>query len=1083
MRYIADLHVHSHYSRATSKDLNLESLYRWAKVKGINVVGTGDFTHPGWFAELKEKLRPDGNGFFTLKNPPKEPAIPGIETKDIDVRFCLTTEISSIYKHGDRVRKNHNLVYAPDLDTVARLNHKLSAIGNLEADGRPILGLPSRDLLEIVLETSDRAYLIPAHIWTPWFSTLGSKAGYDSIDNCFRDLTDHLFAVETGLSSDPAMNWKLSTLDRFTLISNSDAHSPAKLGREANLLNTELSYDAMFDAFKTGEGFMGTYEFYPQEGKYHHDGHRKCNISLEPQESLKYDNTCPECGEPLTVGVLHRVEALADRDNSKQPDDAAGFKYIIPLPEVLGEIEGVGPNTKTVRKKFRHVISTFGNEFSLMHKVPIDDIRKSGGPVLAESIRRIRENDVHPKAGYDGVYGVINVFEPGEIDRIRGQLGFFSTEIEKDEKAEAAEPEIVFTEQKQTQEPEGAKLNRKQQEVADSTKGATLVKAGPGTGKTFTLIEWLTSQVESGVADASEILAVTFTTKAADELKSRLQQRIGAKTDYLTVGTFHALCWRWLRERFNHLTDVYDASSRKMTLRILFPDLNITDQNTLSEQLEQFLELGQPAENHLTEHVQKYRNHLWQQGIVDISDLIHRTVEELNADTDWLRMLRQRYKTIAIDELQDINPIQYELVKLLGKNRNLLAIGDADQAIYGFRGADVSLFFDFPDEFNAREIALDQNYRSTDIILKAATSLIQHNKHHSGVELHANHKYRAPIKLFEAANPFKEADYILDEIENYIGGTQSLTTGAHTDSQYSYGYGDIAVLFRSNAVGEALFKSFLKSGIPVQFGDGSAFLSEPPFTMVAHMLRLTRKPDDQVVLSDLLEEAYGWSRAQISSLLQTLNKTQTPLFGPEQLVSVDDSLKQDLIDLRKIYQDITDSVESGKISDAVKIICDHFIGDDLLNEPQKLKKETLVEIAEESNGNVGQFLEQMQLNPYTDAGRLTKQAVRLLTFHAAKGLEFPVVFIVAAEEGISPVLRKETDIEEERRLFYVAMTRARDELQITYTTERVRYGEKEPMDVSRFVNEIPAGLIEVKSAGEGKSPDKQKAGSEQLKLF
>jgi len=404
MFYIADLHLHSHYSRATSKDLNLESLYQWARLKGINVVGTGDFTHPQWFEELREKLKPDGKGFFTLKNSPKNPALPGLKTHDIDVRFCLTTEISSIYKYGDRVRKNHNLVYAPDFETVARLNQRLSTIGNLASDGRPILGLPSRDLLEIVLDTSDRAYLIPAHIWTPWFSSLGSKAGYDSIKECFRDLADHLFAVETGLSSDPAMNWKLSELDRLTLISNSDAHSPRKLGREANLFDTDRSYDGMFDAIKTRNGFLGTYEFYPEEGKYHHDGHRKCNVSLDPESTRKYKGICPVCGKPLTVGVLNRVTSLSDRNEPVQPSDAPGYDYIIPLPEILAEIEGSGPESKKVQERFNQVISRFGNEFSLLREVPIQDIQNQGWIALGEAIRRLRNNEVEPQAGYDGVF-------------------------------------------------------------------------------------------------------------------------------------------------------------------------------------------------------------------------------------------------------------------------------------------------------------------------------------------------------------------------------------------------------------------------------------------------------------------------------------------------------------------------------------------------------------------------------------------------------------------------------------------------------------------------------------------------------
>ena len=312
----------------------------------------GDFTHPGWIAELEEKLEPDGNGLFRLKEPPKEPGLPNIKTKAADIRFCLSSEISSIYKYGEKVRKNHNIVLAPDFDTAKKLNARLSQIGNLTSDGRPILGLPSRDLLEIVLETSDDAHLIPAHVWTPWFSTLGSKAGYDSIEECFRDLSEHIFALETGLSSDPSMNWKVSSLDKYALVSNSDAHSPQKLGREANIFETDLSYYAMFEALKTKKGFLGTYEFFPEEGKYHMDGHRKCDVCLDPRESIKLNDICPVCGKPLTIGVLNRVENLADRENPQKPEGSPGFEYIIPLPEIIAEFTGTAPTTKAVQQTF-----------------------------------------------------------------------------------------------------------------------------------------------------------------------------------------------------------------------------------------------------------------------------------------------------------------------------------------------------------------------------------------------------------------------------------------------------------------------------------------------------------------------------------------------------------------------------------------------------------------------------------------------------------------------------------------------------------------------------------------------------------
>lgn len=424
MFYIADLHTHSRYAQATSKYLGLETMYQWARVKGIDVIGTGDFTHPAWFSELKEKLEPDGNGFFRLKQPPAESALPGLKVKDSDVRFCLSTEICSIYTYNGRVRKNHNLVYAPDFDTAAAINRTLSRLTDLAADGRPTIGLSSRDLLELLLGISEKAYLVPAHAWTPWFSTLGSRGGYDSVEECFRDLTPHIFALETGLSSDPAMNRRWSKLDGFTMMSSSDAHSPQKLGREANLFDTALGYDAMFEAVKTQKGFLGTYEFFPEEGKYSYDGHRKCGISLAPAESIKHNNLCPHCGKLLTIGVFHRLELLADRALPHQPEGAAGFHYTIPLPEILAELHKAGVDSKKVTAAFINAISVFGNEFTLLKQAPVADIHRYD-PLLAEAIRRMREGNVTRIAGSDGVYGAIKLFSDELPQPAKPQLSMF----------------------------------------------------------------------------------------------------------------------------------------------------------------------------------------------------------------------------------------------------------------------------------------------------------------------------------------------------------------------------------------------------------------------------------------------------------------------------------------------------------------------------------------------------------------------------------------------------------------------------------------------------------------------------------
>jgi len=726
MFYIADLHLHSHYSRATSKDLNLESLYRWARIKGINVIGTGDFTHSLWFKELREKLEPDGTGLFRLKNPPKED-VPGFKCADIDVRFCLTSEISSIYKHGDKVRKNHNCVYAPDFETVARINAKLGQIGNLEADGRPILGLPSRDLLEIVLETSDHAHLIPAHIWTPWFSMFGSKSGYDSVKECFRDLSDHIFALETGLSSDPEMNWKLSMLDKYTLVSNSDAHSPQKLGREANLFDTERSYYGLFEALKTKKGFLGTYEFFPEEGKYHMDGHRKCDVCFEPEESIRHKNICPKCGQPLTIGVLHRVTELSDRKLPQRPEGAAGFHYIIPLPEILSEIKNVSSSSKVVDQSFKQTISLFGNEFTLLQQTPIEDIEKKSGFVIAEAIKRMRAQQVNPQGGYDGEYGVIKIFKEGELAQLTGQINLFgmaTTTRRKSREATLTKKEEPVN---SVIESGPAQLNEEQQAACEA-EGSVLVTAGPGTGKTKTLISWIAHCIQQRNARSQEILAVTFTNKAADEMKERLVTVLEDQARGITLGTFHSICFAFLQERYKNLDKVYDAQSREIILGRLFPEKEEKEIKKLSAELESYFEKNkEESTGEMAQVVKAYRDFTLKNGGIDLADMIGTVVRLWRAEPEWLQACRERYGYIAVDELQDINPLQYEFLKLLAGGKNVFAIGDPDQSIYGFRGSDVQLFFRFSEDFGAKEIALRKNYRSSAFIVEAALAVIANN--------------------------------------------------------------------------------------------------------------------------------------------------------------------------------------------------------------------------------------------------------------------------------------------------------------------------------------------------------------------
>lgn len=415
MELIVDLHIHSHFSRATSKSCNLEGLYYWGKLKGINIIGTGDFTHPDWFAELREKLEPAEPGLFRLKDElavELDKALPAT-VRDNLIRFVPTVEISAIYSKGGKVRKLHQLVVMPHFEGVSELNSRLERIGNLKADGRPILGIDSKELLRHSLESEANSLFIPAHIWTPWFGMFGSKSGFDSIEEAFEDLTPEIRAIETGLSSDPAMNWRVANLDGITITSNSDAHSPQKLGREATVIRSDLSYDAIIGGFKTNDHrIVGTIEFFPEEGKYHADGHRVCGVRLTPNETRRLEGRCPTCAKPVVVGVDYRVSELASRPVDFTPKNAKQVEYIIPLPEVIAELKGVKSiNSKAVVEECERIYAALGDEFTILRKLPVGQIRAAGFGMLALAVERMRAKDVVLEPGYDGVFGVIKVFK------------------------------------------------------------------------------------------------------------------------------------------------------------------------------------------------------------------------------------------------------------------------------------------------------------------------------------------------------------------------------------------------------------------------------------------------------------------------------------------------------------------------------------------------------------------------------------------------------------------------------------------------------------------------------------------------
>lgn len=409
MRFVADFHIHSKYSRATSKDMNLEELDKWAKAKGIQVLGTGDFTHPEWFRELKEKLEPAEAGLFVLKSQTNST----VQATNAKTRFLLTVEISCVYSKNNRVRKIHLLLFAPSFEAAEKINTHLGWIGNLRSDGRPVFGLDAKEALKIALGASEDCLVVPCHAWTPWFSIFGSRSGFDSIEECFDEYSKYIYAIETGLSSDPPMNWRLSALDKITLLSNSDAHSAPKIGREANVFDTEVSYPAIAQAIKEKNPikFLYTVEFFPEEGKYHYDGHRLCGVRLPPAETKKHNGICPKCKKPLTIGVLNRVEELADRPEGFRPENAIPFKSLVPLEEIIADALGVGVGTKQGEQEYQKLIQRFGSEFAVLLDAPENELRDATLPEIAEGITRARKGMVQVEPGYDGVYGKVKIFE------------------------------------------------------------------------------------------------------------------------------------------------------------------------------------------------------------------------------------------------------------------------------------------------------------------------------------------------------------------------------------------------------------------------------------------------------------------------------------------------------------------------------------------------------------------------------------------------------------------------------------------------------------------------------------------------
>ena len=1139
MKFIADLHVHSKYSRATAKNLDLENLYIAAQLKGVTVVGTGDFTHPAWFEEISDKLVAAEPGLYQLKAELAricDHQVP--EACRGPVRFMLVTEISNIYKKNDKTRKNHNLVFAPDVDVARRFKNRLDKIGNIRSDGRPILGLDARDLLEMVLDTSDEAFLIPAHIWTPWFSVLGSKSGFDSVAECFEDLTPHIFAVETGLSSDPAMNWRVSSLDDFTLVSNSDAHSPLNLGREANSFNTELSYAAIKTALKSGdpEKFLGTLEFYPEEGKYHIDGHRTCNVSCWPATTLKHKGLCPVCRKPLTLGVLHRVEDLADHDEGRKPPRHAPYHSIIQLADILSEVMQVGPKSKKVTRAYRNALDKLGSEFNILHNLASDAIDQAGIPLLAEAIRRMRQQEINVIPGFDGQYGRVQIFKDQERSALLGQQSLFALGEPRAPLSATDDPSFSRkAPQKETGDsrkvelnPTSAhshiqQLNEEQRRAVEHPEGPLLIVAGPGTGKTLTLTMRIAHFIMNNGIAPEHILAVTFTRKAAEEMQQRLRKILGDRHPLPLTATFHSLCYKILSDQNpNRTFGVIDEDNRKKCIdeavkrvmdfgiEVSLKPQQLRDRIVAAKQQirgpEDITTTGHLSvdDRALAEVYHSYQNLLSIQGLYDYEDLIFKVVRLLESDQKICKSYRRQFEHIFVDEYQDLNHGQYRIVRALAPSdaaiHNLCAIGDPDQSIYGFRGSDVRYFTRFVDDYpNTAVIELTRNYRSTETILDASYQIIQDHRLHSGItRTYSMIDGVKTINILELASGTAEARAIASTIGQLVGGSgfHSIDTGQVADANLvsARSYADFAVLVRTHHQLNIIAEVFLQKGVPYQVASRKNWLERWGLAELISLLSSVEGYGSDLDLNSCLS-LYGvglnkkatdrfksWCYSKKFSQQKGLdNARRFPVPG------LNRAQQQKLIDFGKTLAAIRNEMVGMSISEKLQHLARIPQLAAIMGNARQSREAfaSLLTLAADYNKDMAAFLATASLHGDTDVYVSRAEKVALMTMHAAKGLEFPVVFIAGCEDDLIPLNHpggRQADPAEERRLFYVAMTRAMQQLYLTRAKKRSIYGKLLTRRPSPFLADIES-RIKRDETPQKKSPKKKEKRQKQLKLF
>ena len=1079
--YIGDLHIHSRYSRATSKDCTPEHLDLWARKKGIHIVGTGDFTHPAWREELAEKLEPAEDGLYVLKDEYriKDEKIPG----EMIPRFVITGEISSIYKKNGKVRKVHSLILLPGLEDAERISAKLEQIGNTHSDGRPILGLDCHDLLEIILELSPQAVYVPAHIWTPHFSLFGAFSGFDTVEECFEDLTPYIHAMETGLSSDPPMNWRVSALDRYQLISNSDAHSPAKLGREANLFDIPLSYDGLSRAIQTGQGLYGTIEFFPEEGKYHMDGHRKCNLCLTPSDTLKYNGICPVCGRKIMIGVSHRVEELSDREEGYIRENAKPFESMVPLPEVIGASSGHSASSVKVQREYQKMLSELGPELEILRNLPLEDISRVSGTRVAEGIERLRRGQVERIPGFDGEYGVIKLFSAEELNNTEGQMSFFELLKSSDQQnildpadaqlAEEQKEDQAKQQEKQQskQQNRAASLNPEQEYAVRCTSPHIAVKAGPGTGKTKTLVSRLRYLLEYRKVRPTEITAVTFTNQAAAGMRERIEKETGKKQagHAMQIGTFHAICLNFLKEQGEKFTLMGEAQQRIMAEEVISHTGVNAKPGKFLEQVSRRkfgmdrVPSGDAAGADISEDpawqqaFRSYEERKQELHLLDFDDLLLRVTERIErgqVNDGWER----RFRYLLVDEFQDINPAQLKLVQLWSQTgRELFVIGDPDQSIYGFRGADSACFERLGKEYDDLEIiSLKENYRSAPQILKAASAVIGEAEIGEKEEremLRPNCPDGAPVRLVRAGSPMGEAIFIAKEINRMAGGMgmiEAHQTAWEYPEKKVRSFDEIAVLCRTHHQAELVEKCLRTESIPYVVAGREDYLSEESVQNSICFFRLIEQTEESENLPDSPhEESENTHQCEAGNMDGNIS-------GPEVCARYFWKMEWSDMTVEVIRNTMSRYRPLYKKKKPQKFLEQWMEEMKLTDDPamQKLLQASVF------YKTMTEFLYALELGVESDLKRCgskkyTSDSVTVMTLHGSKGLEFPVAFIYGVEKGSIPLENEKhpSDKEEERRLFYVGMTRAKEELILTISGEESEFTGAIPADVSVHENE------------------------------